>query len=246
MLTRITFESLFDIMLAELPVITNTTCDNDYNDWCAQYYDPGNEWCVFLEVFGHSILVAAQRQGIDKGISYHITEVNREYIRTRMEEELHDGLTDSRLQYTTRDSELVGEYLRLGYATPSHDATSKKRGWGPRPEVVAEEEKEQQALRDRGYVPDKPMFPDELADLLDRVLRVTPSQAESEFASVPDTQVMEHKENGSIWKRNYSRQDGYIWKVWLERTDWEMHRDPWSITADGKAEELEGLEELEG
>lgn len=249
-MTNITFDSLFAIMLAEFPVITNATCFDDDVAWAAQYFDPDNEWCVFLQPFSHSVMVAADREGLNKVEFYHITEVNREYIRERFEEELRYGMTHPDIGYTARDIELVNEYLRTGSASPSHDAAHKKRARaeGPSAETIAAMEAEQLALQARGYVPDKVRSGNELADLLLH-LSITPSQAETEFTAIVDTPAVEHKENGSVWERDHTAQSGYIWKAWLEREDWEKHRDPWGVTADGEIDEFEGiggLEEIEG
>lgn len=124
-MTTITFDNLFDIMLAELPVITNATCLEDVFAWTSRHHD--DERRVFLERLGHSVLVVAQKEGRDKVESHHITDVNRTRVRARFEEELDYGLTHLAIGYTERDIELVNEYLRTGYATTTKDAASKKK-----------------------------------------------------------------------------------------------------------------------
>lgn len=235
--TGITFEGLFALMEQELPVLNNDTrCTAEY-EWISQYRDDDRR--VFLETLCNAVAIVAHREGRTQG-DYKIADLERTHIHFRFENCLGNNMDEP--GYTTRDIELIREYWRTKSATPIHDVAHKQQALIPSAEIIRAREEARKSLLDNMYEDEKYRPVDEFVNLIG-YLSITPSLAKEEFTEIAGTQAVEHKEKGTVWERDHSIDKGYIWKAWLEREDWEKHRAPWRVNAEGKAEAFEGMYE---
>lgn len=108
----ITFTSLLNTMLSEVPVLQTETASTALFTWLERYYD--DDSCVFLTCLADAVETVAHQQGVTKAEMYRLADLDVGLVRQEFEDRMQENFADADdLKYTDNDKRLVAEYLRI-------------------------------------------------------------------------------------------------------------------------------------